>query len=121
MFLCMTPWLAAVGASRHAPRVYLLSFLWGLAFFLLNMRWMYEATGLGYAALSVYQALYFPLAACPIRHMVRRRGWPLGIAFPMIWIGGEMLRAVVISGFPWFFLAHPLHGVLSLIQISDVT
>jgi apolipoprotein N-acyltransferase len=119
-FVCLAPWLIMIGASRSAPRVYAYSFLMGLAFYLINMRWMIPATWEGYVALSIYQALYFPLLACPTRHIVRRRGWPLAIAFPLIWTAGEMLRAVVLSGFPWFFLAHSLYRVLPLIQVSDL-
>ena len=119
-FICMVPWLVMVGASTQAPRVYLYSGLMALAFFLLNMRWLYFATGPGYFALSAYQAVYFPFAAIAVRHVVRRRRWPLAIAFPFIWTGCEMVRAVMISGFPWFFLSHSLHRVLTLIQISDL-
>jgi apolipoprotein N-acyltransferase len=119
-FVCLAPWLVMVGGSLHAKRVYLYSFLMAVVFFLLNMRWMYPATGVGYVALSIYQALYFPLLACPIRHGVRRRGWPMAIVFPLIWTAGELLRAVVMSGFPWFFLSHSLYRVLTLIQVSDL-
>ncbi len=119
-FVCLVPWLILVGGASRAPRVYFHSYLLALVFFLVNMRWMYASTGWGYVALSVYQALYFPLVACPLRHVVRRRRWPLAIALPLVWTGSEMLRAVVISGFPWFFLSHSLHGVLTLIQVSDL-
>jgi len=119
-FVCLVPWVIMVGAASHAPRVYLHSWLLGLAFFFLNMHWLYYATGAGYAALSVYQSLYFPFLACVLRHVVRRRHWPLAIALPIVWTGGEMLRAVVASGFPWFFISHALHRPLVLIQISDL-
>jgi len=119
-FVCLVPWLLSVGGATLAPRVYFHSFVLGLVFFLINMAWLYEATGAGYAALAAYQALYFPLVACPLRHVVRRRRWPLAIALPLVWTGSEMLRAVVMSGFPWFFLSHSLHEVLTLIQVSDV-
>jgi apolipoprotein N-acyltransferase len=119
-FVCLVPWLILVGGASRAPRVYFHSYVLALAFFLINMCWLYTATGWGYLALSVYQAAYFPLAACPLRHVVRRRRWPLAIALPLVWTGGEMLRAVLLSGFPWFFLSHSLHGVLTLIQVSDL-
>jgi len=118
-FVCMVPWLLVIGGSSRAPRVYFWSYVWGLAFFLFNMRWLYLATGLGYVALSIYLAVYYPLVACPVRHAVRRRGWPMAVAFPIVWTGGELLRAVVMSGFPWFFLSHSLYKVPPLIQISD--
>jgi len=119
-FVCLVPWVLMIGAAAQAPRVYAYSFLLGVAYFLINVRWMYPATGAGYVALSVYLAFYFPLMACAIRSVVRRRRWPLGLALPVVWVGCEMLRAVVISGFPWFFLSHSLAGVLTLIQISDL-
>lgn len=123
-FVCLVPWCLLVGASASAPRVYFYSFLMGLLFFLINMRWVLNATGpsfaYGYVAFALYLAAYFPLMACPIRHAIRRRRMPLALIVPLVWTGGEMLRAVVISGFPWFFLGHSLHGVLSLIQISDL-
>ncbi|MCH7808308.1 MAG: apolipoprotein N-acyltransferase [Planctomycetes bacterium] len=119
-FVCLVPWLLTVVASTNSARVYLYSYAFGLAFFLINVRWLCPVTILGYIALSVYLACYFPLIACPVRHLVRRRGWPLAVLFPLIWVGGEMLRAVVMSGFPWFFLSHSLYRVLTLIQVSDL-
>ncbi|MGB2986646.1 MAG: apolipoprotein N-acyltransferase [Phycisphaerae bacterium] len=119
-FVCLVPWLILVGGASRAPRVYFHSYVLALAFFLLNMRWLYAATGLGYVVLSIYLAVYFPLVALPVRHVVRRRRWPLALALPLVWTGSEMLRAVVISGFPWFFLSHSLHHVLTLIQVSDL-
>jgi len=119
-FVCMVPWLILTARTSQAPRVYFYSYMLGLASFLINMRWMYAATGWGYLALSLYQAVYFPLVACPLRHAVRRRQWPLALVFPLIWTGSELLRAVVISGFPWFYLAHSQYNVLTLIQISDL-
>jgi len=119
-FVCLVPWLLFVGCSRLAPRVYLWSYLFGFAFFVWNMRWMYHSTGAGYVALSAYLAVYFPLMACPIRHAVRRRGLPLAVAVAIVWTGAEMLRAIVISGFPWFYLSHSVYKVLPLIQTADL-
>lgn len=119
-YVCLVPWLIAVGGSVLAPRSYLYSYLFGLVFFLINMRWLIIPTPPGYVILSLYLAAYFPLMACPLRHLVRRRRFPLAIGFPLIWTGCELLRAVVISGFPWFFLSHGLHKALPLIQISDL-
>jgi apolipoprotein N-acyltransferase len=119
-FVCLVPWLIAVGTAPRAPWVYLTSFLWGVAFFLINMRWLIPATGWGYIALCIYQALYFPLMACAIRHVIRRRTLPLALGVALIWTGNELLRAVAFSGFPWFFLSHALYKVRTLIQVSDL-
>lgn len=119
-FVCLVPWLVMAAAGAKARAVYAYSYLMGLAFFVINMRWLYHATGLGYIALAVYMAAYFPLMACALRHAVRRRGWPLGVVFPIVWVGSEMLRAVILSGFPWFFLSHSNYRVLTLTQVSDL-
>lgn len=119
-FFCLVPWLVMIGRAGHAPRVYFYSYLFALAFFLINMRWLYPATGLGYVALSIYLAVYFPLMACALRHAVRRRRWPLAMVLPFVWVGNEMLRAVVISGFPWFYLSHSFFKFLTFIQVSDL-
>jgi len=119
-FVCLVPWLILVGVADRAPRVYLYSFVWAFVFFLINMRWLYPATGLGYVALCVYEAVYFPLMACVLRHGIRRRPIPLALLVALIWTGNELLRAIVMSGFPWFFLAHSLYQVRTLIQVSDL-
>jgi len=119
-FFALVPWLTVVGGARRAPWVYFYSFVGGTAFYLFNMRWMYLTTGWGMLALSLYLAAYYPLVASPLRHTIRRRRLPLAITAPVIWVGSEMIRATVISGFPWFFLSHSLYGVRVLIQTSDL-
>lgn len=119
-FVCLVPWLWMVGSAPSASRVYAWSFVLGLVFFLVNMHWLYFATGWGYVALAVYLAAFFPLMACPLRSVVRRRGWRLAWTFPVVWTGGELVRAVALSGFPWFFLSHSFYQVLPLIQVSDL-
>src|SRR5262249_10298036 len=56
-----------------------------------------------------------------LRRLDRRTGWPLVVTLPVVWVAFEFLRAHLISGFPWYFLAHTQHRVLPLIQISDAT
>lgn len=119
-YVCMVPWLVVVGGTAIANRVYVASWVLGFAYFLINMYWMEVPTGMGYVALSAYLACYFPLAACPIRHAVRRRRIPLSVAMPLVWIGVEFARGLVISGFPWFFLGHSQYATLPMIQISDL-
>jgi len=119
-FVALVPWIVYVGGSEFAPRVYVHSFLLGGAFFLVNMQWMHHADWGGFIALALYQAAYFPVVACTLRHVVRRRRWPLAFTLPLVWTGCEMVRAVAISGFPWFFLSHGFYHVLSFIQISDL-
>lgn len=119
-FVCLVPWMVVAVGCRTAGRVLVWSYLWAAVFFLFNMRWLYPATDAGYVALSLYLAAYFPILAATVRHAARRRRWPLALAFPIAWVGCEMIRAVVFTGFPWFFLSHSLAPVKVLIQTSDL-
>ena len=53
------------------------------------------------------------------RLAVLRLRLPLMIAAPVLWVGLEYVRAYVLTGFPWYYLAHSQHRVLPLIQIAD--
>ena len=119
-FVCFVPWMLMLGAVDHARRAYLLSYALGFLFFAIAMRWFLLVTIPGAIILFVAMALYYPLVACPIRHVVRRRRLPLAIVFPAIWTGCEALRSIAVPRFPWCLLGHSQHSVLSLIQISDL-
>jgi len=119
-YVCFVPWLLMVGAADHARRTYLLSYLLGVLFFGIAMRWLYIVTIPGSLILFAAMALYYPLVACPVRHVIRRRRIPLAIVFPAIWAGCEALRSIIIPRFPWCLLGHSQHGSLSMIQVSDL-
>lgn len=46
---------------------------------------------------------------------------PLILSAPPAWVLLEYLRGVLLSGFPWSFLAHSQYNVLPLIQVASVT
>ncbi len=119
-FVCLMPWTVATCRARRAWLVHWLSFLVGWAFFLVTLRWLMPVTGLGYAALAFYLALYWPLTAWAIR-TARRHGISPIWSLPVVWVACELLRATVMTGFPWLFLAHGLYQQLPLIQICDLT
>ncbi len=119
-YVCLVPWLVCVCTAARARFMYAASYVFGLGFFLVNIYWMQYVTWPGYVALSAYMAVYFPLAAWPIRHLYRQRGAPLAIVAPIVWIATEYLRSTAFSGFPWLLLAHTQYKFLTLIQISDL-
>ena len=119
-FVCLTPWALATCVTDRAWIAHWLSFLGGWVFFMVNLSWLRPVTGLGFVALAFYLALYWTLAAWALR-TARRRGISPIWTLPVIWVACEYLRAFVMTGFPWLFLAHSFAGVLPLIQISDLT
>jgi len=118
-FVCLVPWAVVTCRAHRARLVHWLSFLVGFAFFLTCLRWLRPVTGLGYAALALYLALYWPLAAWAVR-TARRHGISPVWSLPVAWVACEYLRATVMTGFPWLFIAHGLYAQLPLIQIADI-
>jgi len=119
-YVCLVPWLAAVTTARRAAWTYGMSYLMGTAFWLLNIHWLFPITPPGHIALSVYLGCYFPIIAWMVRYMVRRRRGSVALILPFVWVGSEWLRSIVVSGFPWSYLAHSHYQRLTFIQISDL-
>ena len=118
-FVCLAPWTIATCRTRRAWLVHWSSLLFGIAFFLINLRWLMPVTGLGYVALCFYLAIYWTLAAWALRTAQRHGISPLW-TLPVAWVACEYLRARVMSGFPWLFMAHAFYEQIWFIQISDL-
>lgn len=119
-YVALVPWLVIVASAESARRMYVLSYALGAAFFCTSIYWLFLVTGLGAAVLFAIFAVHFPLVACPVRHLVRRRGWRLVWIFPLVWTGSEAVRSLFLLEFPWNLLAHTQHAVLPMIQVSDL-
>jgi apolipoprotein N-acyltransferase len=119
-FACLAPWAIAVCRTTRAWIAHWTTMLAGWTFFLVNLAWMIPVTGLGYTALALYLAFYWVLSAWAMRTGLRAGISPIW-TLPVAWTACEYLRAWVMSGFPWFFLAHAMYGQIPLIQVSDLT
>lgn len=119
-FVALVPWSLAVCRTHRAWVVHWLTFGVGWTFFLVGLRWLMPVTGLGYAALALYLTLYWALSAWAMRTALRHNISPVW-SLPVVWVACEYLRAWVMSGFPWLFLAHGLYEQTWLIQVSDIT
>ncbi|GAF72468.1 unnamed protein product, partial [marine sediment metagenome] len=97
------------------------SFLLGLAFWIVNVHWVIPITVPGYIAQCVYLSAYFLLAGWLLRHCYQRRRLPFFLLLPIIWVGLELLRGHVITGFSWLLLGHSQFRWTRLIQIADLT
>src|SRR5262249_15081841 len=71
-------------------------------------------------ALSLYLSLYLPLFVALARVAVWRLHVPLTLAAPVVWVGLELLRGYLMTGFSWYYLAHTQYRWIELIQISDL-
>ncbi len=118
------PWLLIVRERSLSGRrpylaVWIASSVHWLAV-LQGIRLPYWALYFGWAALSLYLAIYLPLFVALSRAAVH--GWrlPLWLAAPMVWTGLELARGYMITGFSGALLGHTLVRWLPLIQISDL-
>ena len=122
-WLSLVPLLSLVRLENLPRRMYATVFAGGLLFWVTTLQWMrlgHPVMYVAWWALSLYLALYFPLFVGLTRVAVWRVRVPLTLAAPIVWVGLEMLRGYLMTGFSWYFLAHTQYRWIELIQISDL-
>ena len=123
-WIALVPILSLVRSQARPRYVYWSAFAGGLAFFWPVLQWLrvgdYNMMYYSWAALATYCAGYFPLVIFLTRQIDRHTPLPLVLTFPAVWTALEFLRSYVLTGFPWYYLAHTQHDYLSVIQISDL-
>jgi apolipoprotein N-acyltransferase len=119
----LVPLLFLVRLDARPWLIYLGAFSGGCVFYWSALTWMTVADYrmvYTWAMLSVYCALYFPLALFMIRRLDRATGWPLTMTVPIVWTALEFLRSFLGTGFAWYFLGHTQHHYLAMIQVADL-
>ncbi len=116
--------LRTSGRAKAVLSVWLMSTLaW-----LWVQRWLIDVTGPGYAALAVAQGAFPALFVWMLATLRPRGRKPVlpGVTnillVPVLWVATEMLRGspLFFSGYPWFFLAHPLIAQPVVCQTADL-
>lgn len=99
--------------------------IWVISFaqFLASLRWMMVADERMIATwiLLSWWCSLFPWAAWRIlRHLHGKiQDLPLAFLVPLVWLPLEHARAYLLTGFPWYYLAHTQHDSISLLQTAD--
>jgi apolipoprotein N-acyltransferase len=119
-YVGLIPWVLMLDAGASRRWELFCAWLTGLAFWMGNLYWLTWVTLLGYAGTVAILSGYFWLSGVILRPALRR-GWPMMLVLPLVWVACEYLRAYVLGGFPWFFLAHSQYQEIHLIQIADAT
>lgn len=118
------PWLALVRLEKlRGWKPYLQIWLAGFVHWLLmlqGIRLAHPALYGGWLALSAYLAVYLVLFVAITRVAVHQLRWPLFIAAPVAWVGIELLRGHLISGFSSGMLPHTQTAWTMLVQIADL-
>jgi len=124
VFLAPAPWLWLARAPKlpgsHPYRALWLS---GLAFWMGTLHWLrlpHPATSIGWVALAAYLACYIPALVALVRVAVHRYRVPLALAAPVVWLGLELLRGHLLTGFTMASLGHAPYRWLEFIQIADL-
>ncbi len=86
-------------------------------------RWVGPIANAGWAAMAIYMTTW-PVAFCLLLRFVAAKGclrhWPSAVLAPVLWVGLECLRGIVIfDGYPWFLAGSSLVG-MPLAQIADL-
>ena len=86
--------------------------------------WVGGISVAGLVPLVLYLAAWTPLTALVLARIARRgpgRDWPLAVLVPLVWVGMETWRALVVfDGYPWYLIGQPLIGWLPLAQVADL-
>jgi apolipoprotein N-acyltransferase len=123
-WVALVPLLTLVRSTARPRTVSLCSWASGLLFFWPVLQWMRVADERMYftwAALATYCSVYFLVGLYLIRLFDRRTRLPFVIAVPTVWTALEFARSYLMTGFPWYHLAHTQHDYLPVIQIADIT
>ncbi|WP_435016106.1 apolipoprotein N-acyltransferase [Tundrisphaera sp. TA3] len=121
-WFALAPLFLLVGSDRPARPLYLGSWLGGFAFWLLAVHWVWwtdPSAWLGWIVMAGVLSLWWPGFLFLARYGTRKLDLPLMIAAPVAWVALEQLRAHILGGFPWYYLAHGQYRMLYLTQIAD--
>lgn len=118
------------------PSAFRLGVSAGLIFWLVTMSWLFRLLEtspahafwivLAWALLCGYCALYWGVFALSAVWIARRIGtskiWQtllLTFLIPVLWVGGEVIRSSLFTGFPWNLLAISQYRNIILIQTAQ--
>jgi len=98
-------------------------FWWGVLQWMLTFHFIrlpHWAGWIGWPLLAAYFSLYNVALVGLSRQLVQVGRWSTLLAIPLVWVGLEMLRSTLFSGFPIGLLAHSLFRLPLLIQTADI-
>ncbi|QDU26855.1 Apolipoprotein N-acyltransferase [Anatilimnocola aggregata] len=123
-WLAPVPWLILIRQPKLlGPKPYLQIWFAGFVHWLLmlqGIRLAHPALYGGWLALSAYLAVYLVLFISIARVAVQQLRWPLFLAAPIVFVGLELFRGHLISGFSCGLLAHTQTELPVLLQIADL-
>lgn len=117
-------WLPLLWAVRGVSirKAAALAYVAGAVGWLAGLFWVTRVTAAGWVGLSLYCALYVAPFGAVAARLSRPGPDSLGgrllalVALPLVWVGGEYLRGVLFTGFPWLTVGSSQFQQIALIQ-----
>ena len=121
-WFALVPLFLTVADPQLKKSIYLAAWLGGFAFWLMAVQWLLvvdRSAWLGWVVMAFALSFWWVGFVWAARVITRRLRWPITIVAPMVWVGLEFLRAHVLTGFPWYYLAHSQFRQIYWTQIAD--
>lgn len=122
-WVALAPLFLLIRSERRPRLVYASAWLGGMAFWLLALNWVTRidpSAWLGWAILGAFLGLEWPVFLLVGRLAVHRLKLPLMLVAPLGWVAIEYVRAHILTGLPWYYLAHSQYRNLAVIQVCDL-
>ena len=114
-----------------SKRPFLNGYVAGFSFFAAALYWLnivmvtygqlpWALSIIAYLLLVSYLAFYFALPIWLAERFRQRRAISPFITLPVLWVGFEFLRGILLTGFPWTLIGYSQHANLIFIQSADL-
>jgi len=124
-WVALTPLIGLVLVPDPLPRrPYWKLYAAGLLYWLATFYFVpipHPALWAGWAAVSMYMAIYTPLTIAACRTLVHRWRVPAVIAIPIVWVGVEWIRCHFATGMGMVCLSHSQAKFPVLIQFASIS
>ncbi len=130
-WVAFIPLFWALNRESQTASAALCGAVFGLVFFLLDVRWVYGTlvmhghfatvtAVLVFAGMIVVLSM-FPAGFALLLAFLKKRDISPFIFAPFAWVGVEYARATILTGFPWDLVGYSQMGRLILVQVADIT
>ena len=119
-WFALVPMLFLISSRRSSRSIYVSAWIGGFLFGLLSLFWISQTSGPGMVLMALFLSVSWPLFLLVCRLGTMRLRLPSLLIAPIVWLAFEYARSLLLSGFPWYYLAHTQYRYLPMIQVSDL-